>query len=121
MADAKSDVKAAIDLARQEHKKVLVVVGGDWSYWSRQAYDTLVKSDFCNKHYELTLVNFSPNNKNEDELKALGCPRNLGYPIFIVLDDKGTKLHEQDTDDMKKDKKVYSRKLIEQFLKQWSF
>ena len=119
-ADARKDVEEAISKAKASHRRVLVVVGGDWSIWSCMAHDSLANDETCYKNYVMVPVNFSPVNRNAEELTALGCPKNVGYPVFIVLDENGKKIHEQDTDPLKKDSRHYNMKLINGFLVSWA-
>ena len=121
--NSREDINDAISTAGREHKHVLLLVGGDWNYWSRQLYaivkDTPI-SPVMNDKYVLSLVNFSPTNRNEDILSAYNCPRNLGYPIMIVLDEKGRKVHAQSTDEFKASLKWYDNKRVRDSLQSWA-
>ena len=119
-ADAKRDVDMAVEAAKVSHKKVLVLVGGDWNYWSRVAYADLVDSLHCRNKVELALVNFSTANKNTEVLTALGCPKDQGYPIFIVLDEKGKKVFAEETASYKANAKSYNLPLLSAFINQLS-
>ena len=119
-ADPKKDVQQALVKAKTSHKNVLIVVGGDWNYWSVEAYHYLVDSIHCEKNFELALVNFSATNKNEAYLTDLQCPRTQGYPILIVLDENGKKLDAEDTDKYKLNKKDYSIFMLKSFVYHWT-
>ena len=119
-ADPKKDVQAAVSRAKASHKNVLVIVGGDWNYWCRTAYNDLVDSLNVEKKMELALVNFSSGNKNAEYLTEIGCPKNQGYPIFIVLDETGKKIHAQDTDPYKSNSKSYNMQLLTSFVLTWT-
>ena len=122
-ANAKEDLKRALLAAGQEHKNLLILVGGDWSYQS-EAFDAALKTDkiaaFMNEHYVYLKINFSPENKNADVLGQLGCPKYQGYPIIIVLDPSGKQLEAKDCDGYKTGGRLpYSEFSILLSLKSW--
>ena len=64
-------------------------------------------------------VNYSKENKNEDVLTSLGYPQRFGFPVFVVLDSKGNRLHTQNSAYLEEGK-AYSTKKVLEFFKQWS-
>src|SRR5215218_2592386 len=107
-ADVKKDVAAAIAKAKKEGKHVLLQAGGNWCVWCYR-YDGFVKGDTALKRitdeaYVVYHLNYSPENKNLDYLKTLGFPQRFGFPVFIVLDEKGNRLHTQDSGLLEKEK-----------------
>ncbi len=119
-ADAKHDLQQAIEHATKSHKKILVVIGGDWSYWSRRANADLIHNDYFKSKYELLLINFSPSNKNAEIRTALKCPTDKGYPVFMVLSQHGEVLNLQECDPLKATKKYYDARLFDEYLKRWA-
>src|SRR5689334_9833273 len=66
-ANAKEDLDKAIATAGNEHKHVLILVGGDWSTWSKEFNDTLkinYLQEFIAKNFVFLRINFSPSNRN---------------------------------------------------------
>ena len=122
-ADAKTDLARAIQTANDQHKNVLVQVGGNWCSWcvrlhgfmeSNARLDSILKSD-----YVLIRINYSPENKNEEVLAGLGYPQRFGFPVLIVIDQNGQRLHTQDTGYLELDK-GYDPEKVERFLLAWN-
>ena len=103
-ADAKSDLQSALSRASKEHKPVLALVGGDWSVACVE-FDALMRHDdiksFVQDNYVFLRINFSPGNKNEEVLKSIDCPKYVGYPVLMVLDEQGKKLVGKNCDEYK--------------------
>jgi hypothetical protein len=90
--NATQDLQQAVKIAQNTHKKIFLIVGGDWDEWTRKA-DVLLKNWVNNSdklHY--LRINFSPSNKNKAILDSLQCPRNQGYPMILILDESGRTL-----------------------------
>ncbi len=122
-ADAKADIDAAIKSAAAENKHVLIQVGGNWCpwclklhnlYYSDPVIDSLLKSD-----YILVMVNYSKENKNHEVLKELESPQRFGFPVLVVLNQKGVRIHTQDTGFLESASGYDVAKVIE-FLKGWT-
>lgn len=121
-ADVKKDVAAAIAKAKKEGKHVMIQVGGNWCVWCYR-YDGFVKGDtalnrIMNENYVVYHLNYSPENKNLSYLKTLGFPQRFGFPVFVVLDGKGTRLHTQDSALLEKGKS-YDEEKVKSFLQAW--
>jgi thioredoxin-related protein len=122
-ADAKKDLTLAVQTAQAQNKHVLVQVGGNWCPWclrlhgffvSNARVDSILKADFV-----LVRVNYSAENKNEEVLAALGYPQRFGFPVLVVLDQKGLHLHTQDTSYLEVDK-GYDPEKVSRFLLGWN-
>ncbi|CAN5624420.1 hypothetical protein BH11BAC5_BH11BAC5_25820 [soil metagenome] len=123
-ADAKVDIDAAIKKAAAENKFVVLQAGGNWCSWclefakiskANPQIDSLINSSFV--WYEL---NFSKENKNEDVLAKYGYPQRFGFPVFIILDAKGQRMHTQNSEYLEDGKKSYDQKKVFEFLQQWT-
>jgi thioredoxin-related protein len=123
-ADAKVDIDAAIKKAAAENKFVVLQAGGNWCSWclefakirkSNPQIDSLINSSFV--WYEL---NFSKENKNEDVLAKYGYPQRFGFPVFIILDANGQRMHTQNSEYLEDGKKSYDQKKVFEFLQQWT-
>ncbi|MFD2146900.1 thioredoxin family protein [Mucilaginibacter antarcticus] len=80
---------------------MLLQIGGNWCIWCIY-FNDLVKADpeldkYLRANYEVVHVNYSPENKNEKLLAELEYPQRFGYPVFVVLDSKGKRLHTQNS------------------------
>ncbi len=122
-ADAKADIAAAVRQAAASHKNVLLQIGGNWCIWCLY-FNDLVKKDadldrYLRDNYVVVHVNFSPENKNEQVLADLGYPQRFGFPVFVVLDDKGTRLHTQNSSYLEEGK-GHSKAKVMEFFQNWS-
>ncbi|RUT72878.1 thioredoxin family protein [Ancylomarina longa] len=121
-ADAKKELQTAINLARNEGKNILIQVGGNWCPWCVKMHKLLEGNVELNKlvkeSYIFMVVNYSKENKNLDVLQDLGYPQRFGFPVMIVLNSKGTRIHTQNTGNLEKDKS-YDLKKIKSFLYNW--
>lgn len=122
-ADAKKDVAAAIVKAKKEGKNVMLQIGGNWCIWCYR-YDGFVKADtalnrITKENFVVYHLNYSPENKNLDYLKILGFPQRFGFPVFVILDDKGLRLHTQDSALLEKGKS-YDAEKVKTFLQSWT-
>ena len=122
-ADAAADIHNAVIKANAEHKHVLLQVGGNWCIWCMR-FNSLVTHDadlkkILDDNYVVVHVNYSPENHNEKTLADLGYPQRFGFPVFVVLDGKGNRLHTQNSGYLEEDK-GHSKKKVAEFLNQWS-
>ena len=116
-----ADGRAALQLARDTQRQVLIEVGGDWCSWCH------VLDRFLNEYpalqirlhqtFVLLKVNVDEANGNAEFLAAF--PRPLGYPHMYITDTDGTILFSQDTGEFLQDGK-YSEQHFRTFLERWS-
>ncbi|MES2828975.1 MAG: thioredoxin family protein [Bacteroidota bacterium] len=131
-ADAKADINNAIAKAKKAGKHVFIQLGGNWCSWCI-AFHHLVDSTATLKkeltdNYEVILVNWSPENKNEAVLASLNYPQRFGFPVFLILDGNGKLLHTQNSayletqerDANGKKKTGHDVKEVTNFLKAWT-
>jgi thioredoxin-related protein len=122
-ANAAADVKAAVKKASAENKHVLLQVGGNWCSWCLKFHNlttTDAQLDSALKaNYVVLKVNYSKENQNLPLLAELGYPQRFGFPVFVVLDGEGKRLHTQNSAYLEEDK-GYSKKKILEFLNHWS-
>ena len=123
LANAGMDINAAIKKAQQENKHVLIQVGGNWCKWCVEfnrfckgdsQIDSILAKDFIVYH-----LNYSKENKNEKILATYGFPQRFGFPVFIILDEGGNKIHTQNSSYLE-DHESYSKIKVFEFLKQWT-
>lgn len=123
LADARHDLQQAIQLAGQENKHVLVQVGGNWCPWcvrlhdlfaSETVVDSILKAD-----YVLIRINYSKENRNLETMALLGYPQRFGFPVLVVMDAEGNRLHTQNTGYLEQDK-GYSVEKVKGFLLDWN-
>ncbi len=118
-ADARAQLNTTIEKAKKAHKTIFVLVGGDWDAWSRKADDLLANNDILLNCFIYAKINFSPSNKNYDLLRELGCPRDQGYPVILILDENGKPLSAKPCEDFKLLPSDYDIDGMQAFISQW--
>ena len=122
-ADAKADIAKAVQKAKKENKHVLIQVGGNWCPWCIKLHKYIDNTPSVNKivkdNYVFILVNYSKENKNKEVMKQLEYPNRFGFPVIVVLDQNGRRIHTQNTGNLEKDK-GYDIKRVSSFLKNWT-
>jgi len=123
-ANAKMDIENALKKAKAEHKFVLLQAGGNWCPWciefhrfcsSDKQIDSIINANFVWYH-----LNYSKENKNEDLFKKYDYPQRFGFPVFIILNEKGERIHTQSSEYLEDGKKSYDKKKVISFLENWS-
>ena len=123
-ANAKMDIENALKKAKAEHKFVLLQAGGNWCPWCIEFHrfcstdkqiDSIINANFVWYH-----LNYSKENKNEDLFKKYDYPQRFGFPIFIILNEKGERIHTQNSEYLEDGKKSYDKKKVISFLQNWS-
>ena len=122
-ADAQKDINEAVKKAAKAHKNVLLQLGGNWCIWCLRFNDLVTKdeelSKYLNDHYVVVHVNYSKENLNEAVFASLGYPQRFGFPVFVVLDDKGNRLHTQNSAYLEEGK-GHSKEKVMEFFRNWS-
>ncbi len=121
--DGMEQIDKAIEAASTSGKHVFVQVGGNWCSWCI-LFDKYVREDqelkdFVNKNYVVVHLNMSPENKNEESFARLCYPQRFGYPVFVILDAKGKRVHTQDSGILEEGK-GYNRKHVMGFFRNWT-
>jgi thioredoxin-related protein len=111
--------------ARSEGKNIFVQIGGNWCIWcyrfnkfasSDVQIDSIIKKDYIVVH-----INYSKENKNMDFMKKMQYPNRFGFPVFMILDPDGNKLHIQDSGLLEGGTTPgYSKDNVFRFLELWS-
>ena len=122
-ADAKAEIAAAVAQADSLGKNVLLQIGGNWCKWCLR-FNKLCSNDsvidtLLHNNYVVLHVNYSPENKNLEVLKTLDFPQRFGFPVIVILDNKGKRIHTQDTG-LLESGDGYDREKVISFLRFWT-
>ena len=122
-ADVASEISLGLIKAKAENKHLFLQVGGNWCSWCRKfhklcAEDVEIKSRL-EKSFIVILVNYSKENRNFTTLKKLEYPQRFGFPVFVILDSNGKRIHTQSSSYLEEGDGYSSKKILE-FLSQWS-
>lgn len=123
-ADAEKDIAAAVKKAKAENKFVLIQGGGNWCSWCIEfarfaKADTQIDSAM-NAGFVWYHLNFSKENKNEKIFAKYGYAQRFGFPVFIILDGDGNRIHTQNSAYLEDGKKSYDKEKVLEFLQMWS-
>ncbi len=122
-ANAYNDISNIVKMAASSQKHVIIMAGGNWCSWclrfnelitTDSQLDSIVKADYIVYH-----LNFSKENKNEATFAKYGYPQRFGFPVFIILDQNGTRIHTQNSG-LLEEGKGYSRDKVKEFFLQWN-
>ena len=113
----------AMEKAKTEGKHVFLQIGGNWCVWCLR-FNKLVTENqdlvtILKQNYITLYVNYSKENKNEELLAGLGYPQRFGFPVFVVLDANGNRIHTQSSAYLE-DGQGHSAKLVSEFLQSWT-
>jgi thioredoxin 1 len=91
-AEAPAEIAAALTAARKDHKRVILVFGGNWCY-DCHVLDATFRSQavapLVNQNYHVVHVNVGEYNQNLDLAKKYGVSLDKGVPSLAVLDADG--------------------------------
>ncbi len=122
-ADAKADIANATSIAKSEDKHVFIQIGGNWCGWCKLFNDLTTTDEelktYIAENYEVVHLNYSKENQNLDVLEQLEFPQRFGFPVFVILDGNGKRIHTQSSGYLEEGK-GHSKKLVLEFLQSWS-
>ena len=124
-------IDQALLKANSAGKFVVCQVGGNWCIWclrfaSFMSNDADI-SQLVKDNYEFIHVNYNPRKSGGPEkaqqaaalMKRLDNCGRFGYPVFVVLDDKGRVIHIQDSSFLEENQ-GYSKEKVLRFFKNWT-
>lgn len=123
-ANAMADIDSCIQVAKQSNRHVLIQAGGDWCapclafvLLCKQdpKIDSLIKSSFVWYH-----LNWTEDNANKAAFARLGYPHRFGFPVFIILDSQGQRLHTQNSVYLENAQRQFDRNRVLDFLEMWT-
>lgn len=112
-------VERAMTEAERNHKRVLLVTGGNWCGWCHLLHEVLAENDtlrpLLHENYVVVMI------ESQADKTVLGKweIQPQGVPYLTVLDPAGNKLTDQETGALEEGPK-HDPKKVEAFLEQWS-
>lgn len=122
-ANAQHDINEAIDIAKKQNKNVLLQIGGNWCPWCLKLHkfinDDKKIDSLLNANFVIVRVNYDKKDKNKEIFKRLEFPQRFGFPVLVILNKDGKRIHTQNSAFLEEGKS-YNKKKIIQFLNNWS-
>ncbi|MDR3273107.1 MAG: thioredoxin family protein [Flavobacteriaceae bacterium] len=122
--NARQKIDSTVAVAQKENKFVFLQVGGNWCVWCLRFNKLTEENADIHKVLESNFIvyhlNYSKENKNEAVLKQLGFPQRFGFPVFVILNKKGERIHTQQSDFLEDGGTGYDEGKVKTFLEQWS-
>jgi thioredoxin-related protein len=120
---AAKEIEMAVKEAKKQNKHVLIQVGGNWCIWCARFNDFVTKDksldSLVQENYIVYHLNYSKENKNGTLLKKYAFPQRFGFPVFLVLNQKGDLIHTQNSSYLEEGK-GYNKEKVAGFLSDWT-
>ena len=120
-AEAPAEIAAALAAASKDHKRVLLVFGGNWCYDCHvldATFHSKAISPLVNANYHVVHVNVGDYDKNLDLAKKYEIPLEKGVPSLAILDPDGKLVVSQKKGEFESTVRIGPEDVVE-FLKQW--
>jgi len=127
-ADAQAQVAKAVERAKHDNKRILLMFGGDWCGWCHKLHDLFktngeVAQILSNEYVLMTIDLESPNaepllKRCKDALGQDELQKGVGYPFLAVLDADGKVVTAQRTDPLEEGDHHDPKKVLD-FLSKW--
>ncbi len=122
-ADAEKDIAYAVMVAKSQKKHVLIQAGGNWCVWCLRFEDFVTKDSaihsIIKNNYIVYHLNWSKENENRKTFAKYGFAQRFGFPVFIILNEKGERIHTQNSEYLEEGKS-YSPAKVKAFLEMWT-
>ena len=124
-------IDQAVAKAKTEGKFVVCQVGGNWCPWCLKFADFITNdtaiSKVIDENFEYIHVNYNPRKSQGPEqveqgkalMKRLDNAGRFGFPVFVILDEKGKILHIQDSSFLEEGE-GYNQEKVLRFFKNWT-
>ena len=100
--DGVKQLDEAIEKLQGRDRLILVQVGGDWCKWCMRLNQTISEDPellkALDEQFEWVHIYYGKENKNAEAMKRLDNPTDLGFPVFVLLDNQGNVLRKISTE-----------------------
>jgi hypothetical protein len=119
--EAQAEISSALAAASKDHKRVLLVFGGNWCY-DCHVLDTTFRSNsfapLVNANYHVIHINVGNYDANLDLAKKYEIPLEKGVPSLAILDPDGKLVVSQKKGEFESTVRIGPEDVVE-FLKKW--
>lgn len=120
-ADAKKEIAEALKQAVTDHKRVILIFGGNWCYDCHvldRALHEGAAGQIMKESFLLVLVDIGEGDKNLDLLKQYKTPLNKGVPAVAILRSDGELVYSSGGGEFEAARTMLKKDLIA-FLRRW--
>jgi thioredoxin 1 len=121
--EAPAEIKAALEHGQKDHKRVILVFGGNWCYDCHVLNATFHSKDIAplvNANFHIVHVNIGDDyDKNLDIAAKYQVPLKRGVPALVVLDPDGSLVYTQKEGEFENSARLSPADVTE-FLKKWA-
>lgn len=118
---AAADISAALQTAAKDHKRVILVFGGNWNF-DCHVLDTAFRSKdiapLVDANYVVVNVNIGDGKQNTDIAAKYDTPLDNGFPVLAVVDPDGKVVYSQKAGEFASTAKLGAED-ITKFLDKW--
>jgi thioredoxin 1 len=119
--EAQAEISAALAAASKDHKRVLLVFGGNWCYDCHVLDTTFRSKSFAplvNANYHVIHINVGNYDANIDLAKKYEIPLEKGVPSLAILDPDGKLVVSQKKGEFESTVRIGPEDVVD-FLKKW--
>jgi thioredoxin 1 len=119
--EAQAEISGALAAAQKDHKRVILIFGGNWCYDCHVLDATFRSKEFAplvNANYHVIHINVGNYDVNLDLAQKYQIPLNKGVPSLAILDPDGTLVVSQKQGEFESTVRIGPEDVIE-FLKKW--
>jgi thioredoxin 1 len=119
--NARVEIAQALKLAKQQHRRVLLVFGANWCYDCHVLDLAFRRPDVAavlNPNFEVVHVDVGQGDKNQDIMQQYQVPMAKGIPAIAVLDSDGKLLYSQTGGEFEKARSLAPEDVLA-FLNRW--
>lgn len=119
--EAKPEIAAAIAAASRDHKRIILVFGGNWCYDCHVLDTTFRSKDIAplvQNNFHVVHINIGEYDKNLDLAEKYNAPLKKGVPCLAVLDSNGNLLYTQTNGDFENTVRIGPNDVVA-FLNRW--
>jgi thioredoxin 1 len=119
--EAQAEISSALAAASKDHKRVLLVFGGNWCYDCHVLDTTFRSKSFAplvNENYHVIHINVGNYDANLDLAKKYEIPLEKGVPSLAILDQDGKLVVSQKKGEFESTVRIGPEDVVD-FLKKW--